>query len=139
MNNVWFFYKQQTQLKCIRIGQNENANSIRKKIKVEFSFEPHLDFRIRNWRGNIVPINNNLNSNCKKSAFRIELYVPIVRKKILIDSIERVNRVTTALATKSIIYGFYQKLYRLETALKFTQNQLQKNLNNVRNFFLKSL
>ncbi|RNA19567.1 hypothetical protein BpHYR1_044768 [Brachionus plicatilis] len=127
MSLVWFVFKQRAEYKCIKIEEKETSNSIRNKIRTEFGFELRTKFRVRNWRGNLVPINDTLASNSKKNAYKIELYVPMVRTKVSIDSVEKVNRVTTALATKSIVYGFYQKLFRLETAFKFARNQLQKN------------
>lgn len=131
MSLVWFVIRQQTEYKKIRIEEKESPNGIRNKIRNEFGFGFNTNFRIRNWRGNLVPLNSNLVSNNRKNAHRIELFVPKLRKKISIDCIEKINRASTALATKSIIYGFYQKLLRLETAFKFAQNQLQKNLDNV--------
>lgn len=135
MSLVWFVIQQRTEYKNIKIDQKECPNSIRNKIRNEFGFRFNTNFRIRNWRGNLVPINDSLVSNSRKNALGIELYVPKLRKKVSIDSIEKINRCSTALATKSIIYGFYQKLLRLETAFKFSQNQLQKKLDNVLKFY----
>ncbi|CAF0795404.1 unnamed protein product [Brachionus calyciflorus] len=130
MSYVWFVLKQRAEFNRFFIESSDSSDKIRNKISDSFKLEKKLSFRLRNWRGNLVPINGNLAKNSKKTAYRIEIYLPLVRMSVQIETAPKLERMTTMLATKSVLNGFYQKLLRLETAYKCSQNKFEKNLNN---------
>lgn len=82
MSLIWFIYKPKFISTSILIEINDSPVEIKKKICEAFELNPTLNIRLRNRKGNLMPLNNSLRQNSRKRSYRVEVFIPAVRTPV---------------------------------------------------------
>lgn len=79
MSMVWVIYKPKSILKAILIQSSDSSTKVKENIKKAFRTDHNISIRIRNQKGNLIPIDASLKLNTKKSPYKLELFIPTAR------------------------------------------------------------
>ena len=90
MPPVWIAKNEKSKgsvlIKSVQIGLNDTSLRVKERIFVTFELSITINVRLRNSKGNIVPINRHLPVNSKKAPYKLETYELDVRQPINTDS-----------------------------------------------------
>ena len=91
---------------------------IKETILSLFGLDLKLNARLRRKNGHLLPINQYLPINRKKTAYELEVFLPVVHKRPLskYEDLETQElRLTTAIAHKTVINNYLQRITKLES------------------------
>lgn len=126
---------EEANLRAIVVAKTDKSETVKDKIKSAFQLGPILgakkvNLRLKKTNGNFVPIDQNLESNIKNSPYILDLYVARVRPSNSVvkpagdDDQELVrqidDRLTTALATKTMLNKYLSRIDAIESVVKKT-------------------
>ena len=130
MSAIWIGHKASAQsqlnLKCVRIEPGDRvvkspSSQLRWDISKKFEINNDYNIRLRNQKGRLMPIDYNLRPNSKESPYLLEVFIPSARDQRILPSEKqhldldaKMERATTALAAKSVISNYRNRISELE-------------------------
>lgn len=107
---------------------------IKETILSLFGLDLKLSARLRRKNGNLLPVNQHLPINRKKTAYELEVFLPVINKRALSkfeDLSTQELRLTTALAHKTVINHYLQRIIKLESTYEEKFKKLFESLKKV--------